>query len=370
MRAAELSFMSTVILPRQPVERTRRQGVRDEGDVACWEEEVETFMGRTGSVRSCQVGIGGRGRRWNMHPIEHRQSVARYSGLIAATICAVFAFSSLHAKSPTPNFSVYLAEGYRQMAAVARRAAADDQVVDYFRKRDAMALRGRLVRPQWPDPDRLDPSILREARFARKELVARLDGGAAQRKPLLAAIAQVNFDCWLVPLPRRLGVPDSDECRRRFYFAFAGLEPDSQPPSNPPVRVVQLPSLPAAAADGQAPARPPADIVGLSENCGPNCVPLAFTGPAADNLIQVLRGRADDGGRSAAVGRVAGTSGSGSNTGSGSTVGGASGSGTGSGASGGGSGASGGGTGNGNGASGGGTGGVGGTGSGASGGTG
>ena len=117
-----------------------------------------------------------------MNPIEHRQPVARYSGVIAATICAVFAFSSLHAKSPvalTPNFSVYLAEGYRQMAAVATRAAADDRVVDYFRKRDAMALRGKLVRPQWPDPDWLDPSILREARFARKELVARLDGGGS-----------------------------------------------------------------------------------------------------------------------------------------------------------------------------------------------
>src|SRR6267142_1140170 len=125
--------MSTVIPPRQPVERSRQEGVRDEGDVACWEEEVDTFMGRTGSVRSCQVGIGGRGRGWNMNPIEHRQSVACYSRVIAATICVVFAFSSLQAKSPvalTPNFSVYLAEGYRQMAAVATRAAADDRVVD------------------------------------------------------------------------------------------------------------------------------------------------------------------------------------------------------------------------------------------------
>jgi len=83
----------------------------------------------------------------------------------------------------TPNFSVYLAEGYRQMAAVATRAAADDRVVDYFRKRDAMALRGKLVSPQWPDPDGLDPSILREARFARKELVARLDGGQPSVSP-------------------------------------------------------------------------------------------------------------------------------------------------------------------------------------------
>ena len=37
--------------------------MRDEGDVARREEEVEAFMGRAGSVRSCRGGIGGPGPR-------------------------------------------------------------------------------------------------------------------------------------------------------------------------------------------------------------------------------------------------------------------------------------------------------------------
>src|ERR1051325_5788936 len=161
-----------------------------------------------------------------MNSNEHRHSLMPHSTVIAAAICALFAGPALHAKSQTvltPNFNGYLAEGYRQMAAVAARAAADHQVVDYYRKRDALAARGEPVSPQQLDPDGLDPGSLREASFARKELVASLDGGARQHQPLLAAIAQVNFDCWVVPLPQRLGVPDGNECRRRFYFAFAGL---------------------------------------------------------------------------------------------------------------------------------------------------
>src|SRR5205823_1417248 len=151
------------------------------------------------------------------------------------------------------EFDVYLSEGYRQLAATAARATADRKIVAFFKHRDALVVKGIAVSPQPPDPRGLDAAALREANYARKELLATLDGGARQRQPLLAAIAQVNFDCWVVALPRRPGVPDGDECRRRFYFAFAGLSANPEPLVNAPQQTVERAQLPAATADSPPP---------------------------------------------------------------------------------------------------------------------
>src|SRR5438552_15834619 len=99
-----------------------------------------------------------------MTPIGQRLHIARPLAVMAAVICAFFAASALQAKSPTElKFNAYLAEGYRQMAAVAVRASADRQVVDYYRNRHVLALRGRALTPQQIDPTRLDPGSFREA---------------------------------------------------------------------------------------------------------------------------------------------------------------------------------------------------------------
>src|SRR5438477_8193325 len=173
-----------------------------------------------------------------MSPIEYRNRIRREFAVVGVVLGVLFAGSALHANAPTvlkPNFNGYLAEGYRQLAVVAVRAAADHHVVDYYKTRNAQAVQGRLLSPQTPDPRGLDPENLHEANYAREKLVARLEGGARRYQPLLAAITQVNFDCWVVPLPRRPGVPDSNECRRRFYFAFAGLAAKSPQPTSPAV---------------------------------------------------------------------------------------------------------------------------------------
>jgi hypothetical protein len=56
----------------------------------------------------------------------------------------------------------------------------------YFEQRHALATHRRLVRPE------------------------ALDG-----RDLDAFTPQVNFDCWVAPLPKQLGVPDSDARRGR-----------------------------------------------------------------------------------------------------------------------------------------------------------
>jgi hypothetical protein len=57
------------------------------------------------------------------------------------------------------------------------------------------------------------------------KLLARLDGGARQRQPLLAAMAQVISTVG----SRLCSAFPTEECRRRFYFAFAALSTDPTP---------------------------------------------------------------------------------------------------------------------------------------------
>jgi hypothetical protein len=119
------------------------------------------------------------------------------------------------------------------------------------------------------------------------------------------------------------------------------------PTADTPTPMLNLPAAP----DGQAAALPPADPVNDPASCNPNCVPLAFTGPAADSLIQILRQHADGGDvRSASAdpaGRTSGGSTSGGSTSGGSGTG--EGNGNGNGGGGGSAGGSGTGEGNGNG---------------------
>ena len=63
------------------------------------------------------------------------------------------------------------------------------------------------------------------------------------------------------------------------------------PTADTPTPMINLPAAP----DRQAAALPPADPVNGPASCNPNCVPLAFTGPAADSPIQILRQHADGG---------------------------------------------------------------------------
>src|SRR6266404_5187556 len=94
----------------------------------------------------------------------------------------------------------------------------------------------------------------------------------------------------------------------------------SVPLTRPPVATADTPTpminLPAAP-DRQAAALPPADPVNDPASCNPNCVPLAFTGPAADSPIQILRQHADGGDVRSASADPAGSTSSGSGNGKG-----------------------------------------------------
>ena len=279
------------------------------------------------------------------------QGGAPLRGLIAAAACGAIAGAAWSAKLPTQDFDTFLVEGYSQMAEAG--PSANEARAAYFHERAGLAARGGVVLPTSPDAQALDSWTLREASFARRQLVHRLDAGAREKQPLLAAIAQVNFDCWIAPGSKKGGGPNSDECRRRFYFAFAGLTaggsdlpPESAPteiagasadmtatpgadtePSQPPATRPLIMAPPAtanpttggsstgvrlASANGSAPSGSetqysPADQGSLARliqsvlrqtKCNRNdrnCVPVSFTGPSADLLIRDLRDGGSDG---------------------------------------------------------------------------
>src|SRR6266404_3013886 len=85
------------------------------------------------------------------------------------------------------------------------------------------------------------------------------------------------------------------------------------PTADTPTPMINLPAAP----DRQAAALPPADPVNDPASCNPNCVPLAFTGPAADSPIQILRQHADGGDVRSASADPAGSTSSGSGNGKG-----------------------------------------------------
>jgi hypothetical protein len=134
------------------------------------------------------------------HEGQQPTSPRAFYAVAAVVLFVLFAGRSVlamtgQASSP-PEYDAYLAEGYQQMAGVAALATNHERIVGYFETRNALAIRGGLVDLQKLEPPDLDSWTHHKATYARRELIERLDGGARQRQPLLAAIAQVNFDCW------------------------------------------------------------------------------------------------------------------------------------------------------------------------------
>ena len=169
------------------------------------------------------------------------------------------------------------------------------------------------------------------------------------------AVATADTPTPMIDLPAALPVPlirppapTADTPTPMIDLPAALPVPLIRPPAptaDTPTPMLNLPAAP----DGQAAALPPADPVNDPASCNPNCVPLAFTGPAADSPIQILRQHADGGDvRSASADPTGSTSGG--STSGGSTSGGSgNGNGNGNGNGGGSAGGSGNGNGNGNG---------------------
>jgi hypothetical protein len=216
--------------------------------------------------------------------IELRPAILRIAS-IAAACCLLPATGGWAAARETPSrFESYLVLGYGEVSAIADRNGEAD-LAKHFLARAKLAVAGQPIAPETPAGSSLSVWTMHEASLAREQFLARLEGGAREDQPLLAAIAQVNFDCWVAPLHVRIGVPDGDECRRRFYFAFAGLRLPA-PPERGQSYAVEFAAAGGAAAKASRNAEPAC----LGGPVRLDCPPISFTGVAADNLIRLLRG--------------------------------------------------------------------------------
>jgi hypothetical protein len=248
---------------------------------------------------------------------------------LTATLLPAGVISGARAAAPVSDFSAYLAQGYRQLASVAGKVKSPAATL--YKQRGAAAAAGNTVLPLQPDPKKLQGLLFGDATAARADLMESLGMAARERQPLLAAIAQVNFDCWVTPLPKRKGVPTANDCQSRFYFALAGLPAKKRRAPIASVEVWQLTDAPAGnvVAAGQAddqigslirslsgpsgqtmvkgfdpalasvvivnsdlPPVPPAGkstaasvVVG---SCEGRCLAMDFVGPGASPLIQAL----------------------------------------------------------------------------------
>jgi hypothetical protein len=153
--------------------------------------------------------------------------LGRRSGVAAPFSAAVIAAGLLFASglfasvasAAASDFSSYLAEGYRELAAKAGKGPA----AQLYKTRSAASAAGKTLEPLQPGNALPDGLTLGEVQEARDKLMEALSSGGLQRQPLLAAIAQVNYDCWIAPLPKRKGAPRSIDCHSRFLLAFGGL---------------------------------------------------------------------------------------------------------------------------------------------------
>jgi hypothetical protein len=143
--------------------------------------------------------------------------------LLAAAILAASILLASAQTTAASDFSGYLADGYRQLASKAGNTSA----AQLYKKRSAASAAGQAVEPLQPGSALPDGLTLSEAQEARDKLMEALSSGGRERQPLLAAIAQINYDCWIAPLPKGKGAPRSIDCHSRFLLAFGGL-PDKR----------------------------------------------------------------------------------------------------------------------------------------------
>jgi len=140
-----------------------------------------------------------------------------------ATIIGALALSDAQAAAPAHDFYAYLEQGYRETAGYAVTRAGNVAMGEHFTTKAQLAAAGQTVTPDLPSTTVASQSARNEMMAARSRLMIALAAGAQQTAPRMAAIAEVNFDCWLAQLKGADGQPSSADCRRLFYLAVEQL---------------------------------------------------------------------------------------------------------------------------------------------------
>ena len=120
-------------------------------------------------------------------------------------------------------FDQNLYEGYVDLAK-GEYGEGDYRDSDAFAERAVASGTSGAVEPEKLDARGLPADKINELTTARQRLVAALAEGAAQKKPVEAAQAQVMFDCWMQEQEENRQPDDIAGCRDGFLSAVAKLE--------------------------------------------------------------------------------------------------------------------------------------------------
>ena len=149
--------------------------------------------------------------------------------VLAGAGCAGGTLGRVANIEPTGSeFNRDLFSGYIDLSK-AEYAEADYADSDAFASRALAAVSDGMVEPEMIDARRLPANNIDELTGARVRLVAALDGGGREKLPDKAAMAQVQFDCWMQEQEENIQPDDIAACQGAFLQTIAALEDALKP---------------------------------------------------------------------------------------------------------------------------------------------
>jgi len=146
------------------------------------------------------------------------------------------ALRSVAPSAPT-TFNQALAADYAGFAGSLRDEHRDFADTDYFARKGLAAANGAVVPPEdnrnWLIPLEIPDQYRTEIARSRERLMAALDRGGRDQQPLVAARAQVSYDCWVERMEDTWWTAADGPCRKQFLDALALLEGQAQAPAQP-----------------------------------------------------------------------------------------------------------------------------------------
>jgi outer membrane protein OmpA-like peptidoglycan-associated protein len=159
--------------------------------------------------------------------------LAPLAAALLLTSCAGMKLQEAEKVTPSGDaFQTGLYKGYLDLSGSEFREA-DYEDSDVFASRAINAGSGQTFGPEEIERRALPEDKVGELTSSRGRLVNALAGGAAARKPMEAANAQVMFDCWMQEQEENFQPEDIARCRAGFMDAIAMLE------EVPPKKVVE-----------------------------------------------------------------------------------------------------------------------------------
>jgi len=138
--------------------------------------------------------------------------------------------------SPT-TFTQGLTSDYAGLAGSLHDEIKDWADADYFARKGLAAASGEAVAPEnnsnWLVPLEVPMQFRTELAQGRQRLLAALDGGGRERLPLVAARAQVSYDCWVERMEDDWKTAKDGPCHKQFLDALAQLEGKPQAAAQP-----------------------------------------------------------------------------------------------------------------------------------------